>query len=188
MRNEGRKGRGRWEGASPCRVTRVFQKGYECIRLETGSLSFLPVVLVVSCKSLVSRNTWNSCVGRAHCPEKPCNHLLLFHPRRVQLSPFSIENPLRFFPLRFFASIYLCTHPSKQLFWKLIFMELVKNITRNTRFTNYIPVSHCGYYRYLRRIAFSSFTMDPGWFRNRDFYLVNRNIATFGCKIRLVRV
>lgn len=72
------------------------------------------------------------------------------------------------FPLRFdnrLASIYLCTHPSKQLFWKLIFMELVKNITRNTRFTNYVPVSHCEYYRYLRRIAFSR------WIRG-DFAIV----------------
>lgn len=52
------KERGRWEGASPCRVTRVFQRVTNVSDSKlVRSRFFLPVVLVVSCKSLVSRNT-----------------------------------------------------------------------------------------------------------------------------------
>lgn len=153
------KERGRWEGASPCRVTRVFQRVTNVSDSKlVRSRSFLPVVLVVSCKSLVSRNTWNSCVGRVHCPEKPCNHLLLFHPRRVQLSPPSIENPLRFFSLSpYDSSVCLFMRASllwlsfETSFWKLIFMELFffKNITLVLKITLQF---HCGYCtRYLTR-------------------------------------
>lgn len=72
-----KKGEGGREARGPCRVTRVQRvtNVSDSKLVRSGSFS---LVFVVPCKSLVSRNTWNSCVGLRTLSRKPCSHLLLF--------------------------------------------------------------------------------------------------------------
>lgn len=166
-----RKGGGRARGSSPCRVTRVQRvtnvSDSKLVRSGSFSLAF-----VVPCKSLVSRNTWNSCVGLRTLSRKPCNHLLLFI---LQLSPPSIE--FLFFPP-----------------WKLIFTECVSFIFLYLEKEKLDGYQRCYFFfcwlkmwyntQYNRFKNSSSsfeldiilykiigeelhlFTMDPGWFRD----------------------
>lgn len=166
-----RKGGGRARGSSPCRVTRVQRvtnvSDSKLVRSGSFSLAF-----VVPCKSLVSRNTWNSCVGLRTLSRKPCNHLLLFI---LQLSPPSIE--FLFFPP-----------------WKLIFTECVSFIFLYLEKEKLDGYQRCCFFfcwlkmwyntQYNRFKNSSSsfeldiilykiigeelhlFTMDPGWFRD----------------------
>lgn len=123
-----RKGGGRARGSSPCRVTRVQRvtnvSDSKLVRSGSFSLAF-----VVPCKSLVSRNTWNSCVGLRTLSRKPCNHLLLFI---LQLSPPSIE--FLFFPLENLYGMCFLYFPlfgKRKIRWiptMLLFLLLVKDV------------------------------------------------------------
>lgn len=112
-----KKGEGGREARGPCRVTRVQRvtNVSDSKLVRSGSFS---LVFVVPCKSLVSRNTWNSCVGLRTLSRKPCNHLLLFI-----LAFTSLEFLENFFPpcLRSKDYLLFIAYSSKQFFFENLY-------------------------------------------------------------------